>query len=93
MKPRLLAALLLPAAVFAQSSVETKLAALEAATKSAQSAGDNAWMLVSAALVLMITSPGSFDFRPAFLRLKVTEGFQPSAAHLCTKSPSILQAT
>jgi hypothetical protein len=30
---------------------------LEAATKSAQSAGDNAWMLMSAALVLMMTGP------------------------------------
>ena len=30
----------------------------KAAVKSAQSAGDNAWMLVSAALVLMMTGPG-----------------------------------
>ncbi|MEO8128515.1 MAG: ammonium transporter [Bryobacteraceae bacterium] len=37
---------------------DAKIAALEAAVKSAQSAGDNAWMLVSAALVLMMTGPG-----------------------------------
>src|SRR5258706_7653194 len=32
--------------------------ALEKATKSAQMAGDNAWMLTNSALVLMMTSPG-----------------------------------
>src|SRR5437763_10227340 len=64
MKPRLLCFLLLPTTVFAQAASpalvtsESKLAALEAATKSAQSAGDTAWMLVSAALVLMMTGPG-----------------------------------
>jgi hypothetical protein len=68
--PRLLAALLLPASAFAQSTVETKLAALEAATKSAQSAGDNAWMLVSAALVLMMTSPGLTLFYGGLVRKK-----------------------
>jgi Amt family ammonium transporter len=34
------------------------LAALDAAVKSAQSSGDNAWMLTSTALVLMMTGPG-----------------------------------
>jgi len=63
MKPRLLACLLLPAAVHAQAAtqaatIEEKLAALDAATKAAQSAGDNAWMLTSSALVLMMTAPG-----------------------------------
>src|SRR6266571_3293615 len=64
MKPCLLATLLLPAAAFTQSAspapatIEAKIAALEAATKAAQSAGDNAWMLTSAALVLMMTGPG-----------------------------------
>src|SRR3954471_1841860 len=37
---------------------DDKLAALDTAVKSAQSAGDNAWMLVSSALVLMMTGPG-----------------------------------
>jgi len=38
--------------------LDEKLKKLEAAAASAQSAGDNAWMLVSAALVLMMTGPG-----------------------------------
>ena len=42
----------------ADAVVDAKLAALDAAAKSAQSAGDNAWMLMSAALVLMMTGPG-----------------------------------
>src|ERR1700726_4122580 len=70
MKPCLLAALLLPAAVFAQSAIETKVAAAEAAAKSAQSAGDNAWMLVSAALVLMMTGPGLALFYGGLVRRK-----------------------
>jgi Amt family ammonium transporter len=47
-------ALLLDAA----SDAPARLNALEAAAKSAQSAGDNAWMLTSAALVLLMTGPG-----------------------------------
>jgi Amt family ammonium transporter len=72
MKPRLLYVLLLPAALFAQTpaTIETKLAALEAATKSAQSAGDTAWMLVSAALVLMMTGPGLALFYGGLVRKK-----------------------
>ena len=49
--------LLSPApALMAQTvpELQAKMAALESATRSAQSAGDNAWMLMSAALVLMI---------------------------------------
>ena len=51
-------------AAFAQApaSTDARLSALEAATKSAQSAGDNAWMLTSAALVLMMTGPGWRSF-------------------------------
>ena len=50
--------------------VDAKLAALDAATKSAQSAGDNAWMLVSAALVLMMTGPGLALFYGGLVRRK-----------------------
>jgi Amt family ammonium transporter len=47
------------AALLAEApDISARLAALEAAAKSAQSAGDNAWMLVSAALVLLMTGPG-----------------------------------
>jgi Amt family ammonium transporter len=49
---------------------EKRLAALEAAAKSAQSAGDNAWMLVSAALVLMMTGPGLALFYGGLVRRK-----------------------
>src|SRR5579859_7538681 len=76
MKPRLFSVLLLPAAVFAQAAsqapptIEAKLAALESATKSAQSAGDNAWMLMSAALVLMMTGPGLALFYGGLVRKK-----------------------
>src|SRR6516225_9432604 len=66
----LLAALLLPAVAFAQSAVETKLASLDEAAKAAQSAGDNSWMLVSAALVLMMTSPGLALFYGGLVRKK-----------------------
>src|SRR5271169_6322543 len=66
-------ALLAPALVLAQSvppATETRLTNLEAAVKSAQSAGDNAWMLVSAALVLMMTGPGLALFYGGLVRRK-----------------------
>jgi Amt family ammonium transporter len=43
---------------------------MEAATSSAQSAGDNAWMLVCAALVLMMTGPGLALFYGGLVRKK-----------------------
>ncbi|MDW8354593.1 MAG: ammonium transporter [Bryobacterales bacterium] len=63
---------LLPAAVWAQETagLEKKLADLEAAVQSAQSAGDNAWMLVSSALVLMMTGPGLALFYGGLVRRK-----------------------
>ena len=50
--------------------IQSRLAAVEAAAKSAQSAGDNAWMLVSAALVLMMTGPGLALFYGGLVRRK-----------------------
>ena len=44
------------------------LAALKLAVKASQSAGDNAWMLVSAALVLMMTGPGLALFYGGLVR-------------------------
>ena len=70
---RFWAALLLPVLALAQAapaSPEARLANLEAAVKSAQSAGDNAWMLVSAALVLMMTGPGLALFYGGLVRRK-----------------------
>jgi Amt family ammonium transporter len=50
--------------------LNARLAALETATKNAQSAGDNAWMLVSAALVLLMTGPGLALFYGGLVRRK-----------------------
>ncbi|HWC98472.1 MAG TPA: ammonium transporter [Candidatus Sulfopaludibacter sp.] len=67
-----LAVLSFPAALLAQGvpDVQARLAAVEAAAKSAQSAGDNAWMLVSSALVLMMTGPGLALFYGGLVRRK-----------------------
>jgi len=54
--------------MLAQSTPD--LAALDAAVKSAQSSGDNAWMLTSAALVLMMTGPGLALFYGGLVRKK-----------------------
>jgi Amt family ammonium transporter len=60
----------LPALLFAAPDLNARLTALENATRSAQSAGDNAWMLVSAALVLMMTGPGLALFYGGLVRRK-----------------------
>ena len=59
-------------AVDAQSASgeSAKIAKLEQAVASAQSAGDNAWMLVCAALVLMMTGPGLALFYGGLVRKK-----------------------
>src|SRR5271166_1919522 len=54
----------------AAPSIDTRIANLEAGVKSAQSAGDNAWMLTSAALVLMMTGPGLALFYGGLVRRK-----------------------
>jgi Amt family ammonium transporter len=61
-----------PAALWAQASpdLQSRLTAVEAAAKSAQSAGDNAWMLTSSALVLMMTGPGLALFYGGLVRRK-----------------------
>ena len=67
------AALLAPALALAQSAatpIDARLSALESAVKSAQSAGDNAWMLTSAALVLLMTGPGLALFYGGLVRRK-----------------------
>src|ERR671939_951782 len=51
-------------------SVEERLAKVEAAAAGAQSAGDNAWMLVCAALVLLMTGPGLALFYGGLVRKK-----------------------
>jgi Amt family ammonium transporter len=54
----------------AAPDLNARLAALEAATKNAQSAGDNAWMLTSSALVLLMTGPGLALFYGGLVRRK-----------------------
>jgi Amt family ammonium transporter len=54
----------------ANQSVEGRLSNVETAAASAQSAGDNAWMLVCAALVLMMTGPGLALFYGGLVRKK-----------------------
>jgi Amt family ammonium transporter len=61
------------AATLAQTpgpALEQRLAKIESATSSAQSAGDNGWMLVCAALVLMMTGPGLALFYGGLVRKK-----------------------
>jgi len=64
--------LLVSAAAMAQGAPagDARLAAIENSVKSAQSAGDNAWMLVSSALVLMMTGPGLALFYGGLVRKK-----------------------
>src|SRR3569832_1721042 len=57
-------------ALLAAPDLNTRLSTIEASVKSAQSAGDNAWMLVSAALVLMMTGPGLALFYGGLVRRK-----------------------
>ncbi len=59
-------------AAFAQAaaSTEERLKRLEESAGAAQSAGDNAWMLVCSALVLMMTGPGLALFYGGLVRKK-----------------------
>jgi Amt family ammonium transporter len=67
----LLWCLTLPLLALAQApTAEERLAQLEAAAKSAQTAGDNAWMLVCSALVLLMTGPGLALFYGGLVRKK-----------------------
>lgn len=66
--------LLSSAAAFGQAvapdKTAEKIAALEAAVSAAQTSGDNAWMLTSAALVLMMTGPALALFYSGLVRAK-----------------------
>jgi len=65
--------LLSAAGAMAQSAapdLEKRLADLDKATKAAQMSGDNAWMLTSSALVLMMTGPGLALFYSGLVRRK-----------------------
>ncbi|MDT7780047.1 MAG: ammonium transporter, Amt family [Acidobacteriota bacterium] len=62
--------LALPALAQTGGALEERLSKIEQATAQAQSAGDNAWMLVCAALVLMMTGPGLALFYGGLVRKK-----------------------
>src|ERR1039458_6982819 len=49
-------------------ATQAQIAALQKAVENAQSAGDNAWMLTSAALVLLMTGPGLTLFYGGLVR-------------------------
>jgi Amt family ammonium transporter len=51
-------------------ATQAQVAALQQAIRDAQSSGDNAWVLVSAALVLMMTAPGLTLFYGGLVRRK-----------------------
>src|SRR5579863_9738501 len=54
----------------AQPATQAQIAALQQAIQNAQTSGDNAWMLVSAALVLLMTGPGLALFYGGLVRRK-----------------------
>jgi len=58
------------ATVVFQQPTEDRLRALEQSANDARSAGDNAWMLVSSAFVLMMTGPGLALFYGGLVRKK-----------------------
>jgi ammonium transporter, Amt family len=57
---------------FSKASTNEKLTQLDQRVTAAQSSADNAWMLVSAALVLMMTGPGLALFYGGLVRRKNT---------------------
>jgi Amt family ammonium transporter len=57
---------------FSKASTSEKLTKLDQRVMAAQSSADNAWMLVSAALVLMMTGPGLALFYGGLVRRKNT---------------------
>jgi|SRR5215469_6728363 len=75
----LLIGLSIPGITFAQNTAsppasppatQAQIAALEQAVQNAQMSGDNAWMLTSAALVLLMTGPGLALFYGGLVRRK-----------------------
>ncbi|HEX7730673.1 MAG TPA: ammonium transporter [Terracidiphilus sp.] len=70
--PAVLLSLFCSAAVYAQDAPATKaeVAALKSSIDAAQMNADNAWMLVSAALVLLMTGPGLALFYGGLVRKK-----------------------
>ena len=70
MLPTKLSRFLLPFAAATAFAQTEQITALEESVKAAQSSGDNAWMLVSTALVLLMTGPGLALFYGGLVRKK-----------------------
>lgn len=70
MSPLLLGVFVFFTATAGAQTPADDIASLKAAVQAAQSAGDNAWMLVSSALVLMMTGPGLALFYGGLVRHK-----------------------
>jgi len=86
----LLSLFLLPSMVLAQAvpesqpATQAQVAALQQAVQNAQTSGDNAWMLVSSALVLLMTGPGLALFYGGLVRRKNILGtMMQSFAMMC----------
>ncbi|MGA3263269.1 MAG: ammonium transporter [Terracidiphilus sp.] len=77
----------IPAMTLAQPAApdtQAQIAALQQAVQNAQSAGDNAWMLCSSALVLLMTGPGLALFYGGLVRKKNILGtMMQSFAMMC----------
>jgi Amt family ammonium transporter len=76
----------LPACAIAQAAAPTadQIAKLQTQVAQAQTAGDNAWMLTSAALVLLMTGPGLALFYGGLVRRKnVLSTMMQSFAMMC----------
>jgi Amt family ammonium transporter len=58
------------AAAGSQPATQAQVAELQQAVRNAQTSGDNAWMLMSAALVLLMTGPGLALFYGGLVRRK-----------------------
>ena len=86
----LAAVIAIPAFALAQSApaappaTQAQIAALQQAVTDAHSAGDNAWMLTSAALVLLMTGPGLALFYGGLVRKKnILATMMQSFAMMC----------
>ncbi len=73
-----------PSATGSQPATQAQIAALQQAVQNAQTSGDNAWMLTSAALVLLMTGPGLALFYGGLVRRKNILGtMMQSFAMMC----------
>jgi ammonium transporter, Amt family len=68
--PALAMAQTTPGVVGSQPATQAQITALQEAVRNAQTSGDNAWMLMSSALVLLMTGPGLALYYGGLVRRK-----------------------